>query len=117
MTSVRMGRWPWARFGGVVLVLGLCVSAPGPATAEPSAVCRDLAARFATAATELDLQALAGLMTCVSAEMQDRTGSPMVIAPPPPSPRPREPGEWPPSQWPPSSPWGSPWPPIGPDVR
>ncbi len=117
MTSVRMGRRPWVRLCGVVLVLGLSLSSPGPVYAEPSAVCRDLAARFATAATELDLQALAGLMTCVSAEMQDRTGGPMVVPPPPPPAPTRGPGEWPPSQWPPSSPWGSPWPPVGPDVR
>jgi hypothetical protein len=123
-----MGTRPWARLCVVVLALGLWLAAPAPAIAEPSAECRDLAARFATAATELDLQALAGLMMCLSAEMQDRTGGSIGIsppgfpAPPPSPPRAREPGEWSPSQWPPSQPppsppWGPSWPPMGPDIR
>ena len=128
MTSVGMGTRPWPRFCVTVLALGLWLAAPAPASAEPSAECRDFAARFATAATELDLQALAGLMMCVSAEMQDRTGGPIVSPPPgflaPPAlpPRAREPGEWSQSQWsqspsPSSPPWGPSWPPIGPDIR
>jgi hypothetical protein len=123
-----MGTRPWARLYVVVLALGLWLAAPPLAIAEPSAACRELAARFATAATELDLQALAGLMTCLSAEMQDRTGGPIVVppagspAPPPVPPRAGEPGEWqqsqwPQSQWPPSPPWGPSWPPTGPDIR
>ncbi len=106
----------------VALAFGLWLSVPAPAFADPSAVCRDLAARFATAATELDLQALAGLMTCISAEMQDRTGGPIVVPPsgvpaPPLPPRSQQSGGWPSSQWPPSPSWDSSWPPVGPDVR
>jgi hypothetical protein len=104
-----------------VLALGLWLAAPAPAIAEPSAECRDLAARFASAPGELDLQALAGLMTCLSAEMKDRTGGLIVVSPPrPPAPllppRAGEPEEWAPSQWPASS-WGPSWPPVGPDIR
>ena len=123
-----MGTRPWPRLCVVVLALGLWLAAPAPAIAEPSAECRDFAARFATAATELDLQALAALMMCVSAEMHDRTGGPIVApppgfpTPPPLPPRAREPGgwsqsQWPPSQSPPSPPWRPSWPPVGPDVR
>jgi len=118
MTSLCTATRPWIRMGVVVLAFGLWMAAPAPASAEPSAGCRDLAARFAAVAAELDLRALAGLMTCVSAEMQDRTGgsaaapAPGVPAPPPSPPSTRDYGNWPQS-----APWGQPWPPIGPDVR
>lgn len=118
MTHLYMGTRPWVRMGVVVLPLALWLSAPAPASAEPSAACRDLAARFATGAAELDLGALAGLMTCVSAEMGARTGSAAGAppsespAPPPSPPVAREYGEWPAS-----TPWGPSGPPIGPDVR
>ncbi len=123
MTGVCLCTRPRVRLCLVALAFGLWLSVPAPAFADPSAVCRDLAARFATAATELDLQALAGLMTCISAEMQDRAGGPIVVPPsgvpaPPPSPSSaRQSGGWPSSQWPPSPSWDSTWPPVGPDVR
>jgi hypothetical protein len=123
MKSVRRSTPPRIRLGGLALALGLWVSGLGSASAEPSAGCRDLAAHFATAAAELDLGALAGLMTCVSAEMQDRTGAPVVTSPrgspaSPSAPRTGDRGEWPPPPpW--GSPWPSvaPWPSVGPDVR
>ena len=87
MTGVCLCTRPRVRLCLVALVFGPWLSVPAPALADPSAVCRDLAARFATAATELDLQALAGLMTCISAEMQDRTGGPRSWFPRPESPR------------------------------
>jgi len=135
MKSVRTRTRPRVRVCGLVLALGLWLSGLGSASAEPSAECRDLAARFANAPAELDLGALAGLMTCVGAEMQDRTGGRALPPPPrppepvppspppapPPSPAPAPPPSPPPSSfreaWPPSAPWGSPWPSVGPDVR
>ena len=110
---------------GLGLTLGLWLSGVGSASAEPSAQCRDLAARFANTAAELDLGALAGLITCVSLELQDRTGGATLTPPPrppesiPPSPPPApppSPGNFR-EAWPPSAPWGSPWPSVGPDVR
>lgn len=118
---------------GLVLALGLWLAGLGPARAEPSAECRDLAARFANAAAALDAGALAALITCVSGELQDRTGgralapppSPPEVTPPPPSPAsPPEvaPPAPPPSgrisafreTWPQNAPWGSPWPTVEP---
>lgn len=127
MKSVRMSTRPRVRICIIVLVLGLWLSGLGSAGAELSAECRDLAARFAKAGAELDLRALAALMTCVSAEIQDRTGGTAPAPPPsppeeaPPAPAPAQP-MWPPptsqrAQWPPSAPWGGPWPSVGPDVR
>jgi len=108
----------------VIPVLGLWVSGFAPASAEPSAGCRDLAARFATAAAELDLRSLAGLMTCVSAEMEDRTGGPALLPPPyppedaPPDAVPAPAPEPQPTrqrdQWPAPAPWGGAWPPAAP---
>jgi len=74
MKSVRALRRPRARIWALAFVLGLWAAAPGAASAEPSAECRGLAARFAESAAGLDLSALAWLMTCVSAEMSGRTG-------------------------------------------
>jgi hypothetical protein len=108
----------------IVPVLGLWVSGFDPASAEPSAECRDLAAQFAKAAAELDLRSLAGLMTCVSAELQDRAGgpapapSPRSPEDPPPDPAPAKPTSPPPTrerdQWPAPAPWGGAWPPAAP---
>ena len=110
---------------GLALALGLWVASLGPARAEPSAECRDLAARFANAAAALDAGALAALITCVSGELQDRTGgralapppSPPEVAPPPPPPPPsgrisafRE-------TWPQSAPWGGEWPGVEPSWK
>jgi len=131
MKSVRALRRPRARIWALAFVLGLWAAAPGAASAEPSAECRGLAARFAESAAGLDLSALAWLMTCVSAEMSGRTGGaapvptspPPEVAPPPqplPPPQPSPPPP-PPSSfretWPASAPWGGPWPNLGPDVR
>ena len=85
MRNMRMGTRIRVSICVIIPALGLWVSALGPAHAEPSAECRDLAARFATAAAALDLPSLAGLMTCVSAEIQDRAGG-TGPAPPPRSP-------------------------------
>lgn len=118
MKSVGVSTRPRVRRCVVVLTVGLWFSGLGPASAEPSAECRDLATRFANAAAEVDLSELAVLMTCVSAEMQDRTGGPVVAplpgspAPPPAPPMTNERG-----QWPPSAPWGAPWPSGGPSDR
>ena len=131
MKSARTLRRPRARIWAVVVALGLWAAASGAASAEPSAECRGLAARFAESADGLDLSALAWLMTCVSNEMSGRTGGaapvppppPPAVAPPPqPSPPPQPPPPPPPpssfrEEWPQSAPWGNPWPNIGPDVR
>ena len=85
MRNLRMGTRIRVSICVIIPALGLWVSALGPAHAEPSAECRDLAARFATAAAALDLPSLAGLMACVSAEIQDRAGG-TGPAPPPRSP-------------------------------
>lgn len=108
----------------VVPALNLGFLALDPASAAPSAECRDLAARFASAAAELDLGSLAGLLTCVSAEIQDRTGGPAPAPPPrpdedaPPIPAPAQPPSPSPprerGQWPPPAPWGGEWPPAAP---
>lgn len=99
----------------IVPALGLWVSEFNPAHAEPSAECRNLATSFANAAADLDLRSLAGLMACVSAEIQDRAGG-TVPAPPPQSPEDAPPP--PPTrerdQWPPPAPWGGAWPPVPP---
>ena len=118
MGSARASTRSRVRICVIVLVVGLWFSGLGPASAEPSAECRDLATRFGNAAAELDSRALAGLMTCVSAEMQDRMGGP-AAAPPPASPalRPSPPQTSDRGQWPPSAPWGSPWPGVGPSDR
>jgi hypothetical protein len=104
----------------IVLALGLLASGLDAASAEPSAECRELALRFSNAAAGLDLRALAGLMACVSFELQDRTGGPAVAPPPPPpeaAPPSPPPTPWPSpphaaerGQWPPSPPWGGEWP-------
>ncbi len=125
MKSVRMRMRLRVRSYGLLLTFGLWVLEPGSARAEPSAECRDLAARFATAAAALDLGALAGLMMCVSTEIQGRMGGtalppppspPEVAPPPPPTPLPSLPP--PPASerisafrptWPASAPWGGEW--------
>lgn len=101
------------------VAIGLWSLGAAPANAEPSADCRALAAQFADAADALDLTALAGLVTCVSAEMQTRT---VGTAPVPPSSPPTSAPVPTPSSafrqtWPPSAPWGGEWPGGGPDVR
>ena len=123
MKSVAMSTWPRVRISVIVLALGLWLSGVGPASAEPSAGCRELAARFANGAAELDLSGLASLVTCVSAEMQGRTGGPVAAPPPePPAPPPSQPSSsfretWPaPAPWG-GGPWGGPWPSEGPGVR
>ena len=108
----------------IVAALGLGLSGMDPAGAEPSAVCRDLAVRFANAAAQLDTRSLAGLITCVSAEMQDRTGGPApappVVSPEVPQPTPAAAQSPPPppnserGAWPPVAPWGGDWPPAAP---
>lgn len=106
----------------LVFLLGL-----GPARAETPAECRDLATRYAEAPAELDLRSLAGLLTCVSAEIQDRAGraepappseSPVEAAPasvpaPPPAPTPLRARD----EWPAPVPWGGDWPPSSPWER
>jgi len=122
---------PRVRICVIVLAVGLWFSGLGPANAEPSARCRDLAARFANGAAELDPGALAVLITCVSVELQDRTGGPAlapppsppeVAPPPPPEPTPPTPPPPPPppppsgrisafrQTWPQTAPWGGEWP-------
>lgn len=116
--QMRMCPRTWVRIGLIVLALGLWLSDVGSVSAEPSAECRDLAARFANGAAGLDLGALADLMACVSAEMQGRTGAPTAMPPPvsvAPPPVPPPTGER--DQWPQSAPWGSPWPSEGPGIR
>jgi hypothetical protein len=101
------------------VVLGLWLLGAAPANAEPSADCRALAVQFGNAADALDLGALAGLVTCVSAEMQKRTVGAAPVSPP------SQPAAAPASSsssafrqtWPPSAPWGGEWPGVGPDVR
>jgi hypothetical protein len=105
------------RFCAIVVALGLWVSGLGLASAEPSAGCRALATRFANTAAELDLGDLAGLITCVSVEMQDRTGDPAVAPLPSSSAPPSSPPISERGQWPPPAPWGGPWPGIGPSDR
>ena len=108
----------------VVQAVGLAFSGLGVAGAEPSAGCRDLAARFANAAAQLDTRSLADLLTCVSAEIQNRTPGP-APAPPTgsleatqPAPAPAQPtppprvSEW--GAWPAPAPWGGNWPPAAP---
>ena len=124
MKSVRTSMRPRVRICVIVLAVGLWFSGLGPASAESSAECRDLAAQFANAAAALDLGALAGLITYVSVELQDRTGGPALAPPPrppesiPPSPPPAPPPSPPPSSfreaWPPSAPWGQAWPTVDP---
>ena len=115
MRNLRMGTRIRVSICVIIPALGLWVSALGPAHAEPSAECRDLAARFANAAAALDLPSLAGLMTCVSTEIQDRAGGTG------PAPPPRSSEDAPPplptrerDQWPPPAPWGGAWPPAAP---
>ena len=130
MKSLRMSTRPRVSICGLVLALGVWLSGVDPASAEPSVECRDLAVRFATASAELDPGALAGLIMCVSAELQDRTGGPALAPPPPPpafvppSPPPAPLPPPPPPQssgrmssfrqtWPQSAPWGGEWPTEG----
>jgi hypothetical protein len=127
MKSLHMGTRYRVRICVIALALGMWLSSLGPASAEPSAECRGLAARFVNVAAELDLRELAGLVTCVSAEMEDRLSG-TAPAPPssppeeaPPAPAPAQP-MWPAptgvrEQWPPAAPWGGPWPSEGPGVR
>ena len=108
----------------VAPALGLAFLGPGVAGAEPSAGCRALAARFANAAAELHTSSLAGLITCVSAEIQDRAGGPAVTPPPgfpeatQPVPAPAQatptPGPSERGAWPPPAPWGGDWPAAAP---
>jgi outer membrane biosynthesis protein TonB len=134
MKSVRTSTRRWVRICGLVLALGLWLSGLGSANAEPSAECRALAVRFGAAAYELDAGALAGLIACVSVELQDRTGGPALAPPPPPPPPPAvvvppspPPAPIPPpappepsgrissfrQTWPQSAPWGGDWPNAG----
>lgn len=106
----------------VAPALGLAILGQGVAAAEPSAGCRGLAARFANAAAELNTSSLAGLITCVSAEIQDRTGGPAVTPPPgfPEATQPApaqatpNPGTSERGAWPPPAPWGGDWPAAAP---
>ena len=81
-----------------------------PAYANPSDACRDLAARFANSAEQFGLGALASLIACVTAEIQDRardgestpppapqldTSPPSASGPQVATPPPREWGSWP----------------------
>lgn len=98
------------------------------AAAEPSEACRNLAARFARAPDQMDLQALATLGSCVSGEIAGRvggtapSGAPEEEAPPPPAqgsqkgaatesdpwePKPSQGRQY--GEWPPPAPWGSPF--------
>ena len=136
MKSVRTRTRRRVRLCGLVLALGLWVSGGDPARAEPSAECRALAVRFGAAAYELDAGALAGLIACVSVELQDRTGGSAPAPPPPPQTPPQpppsvsEPVRPPPAPlppppppsarissfpqaWPQSAPWGGDWPNAG----
>ncbi len=107
--------------------LSLVFLGRGPGLAASPTECRDLAARFAEAPADLDLQSLAGLLTCVSAEIQDRAGGPPSPTPSPPeeAPAPTQtpapPQASPPprarDQWPPPVPWGGDWPPASPWER
>jgi hypothetical protein len=76
----------------LVVVLGLVSWGLDMAAAEPSALCRDVAAGFATAPAQLDARSLARLGTCVMTEIEDRAGAaepstgPSESTPPLPSP-------------------------------
>ena len=133
MQSMRTSIRPRVQICGLVLALGLWLAGLGLATAEPSAECRALAVRFGAAAYELDPAALAALIACVSAELQDRTGVPALAPQPAPQPPPQPaspasgpvrpppaPAPAPPppearissftQEWPQSQPWGGDWP-------
>jgi hypothetical protein len=103
MKSVRTSTRRRVRLCGLVLTLGLWLSGLGSANAEPSAECRALAVRFGAAAYELDAGALAGLIACVSVELQDRTGGPALPPPRPPALPPPPSSELPPTPPPPAS--------------
>jgi len=116
----------------LVVVLGLVSWGHDMAAAEPSALCRDVAAGFATAPAQLDARSLARLGTCVMTEIEDRAGvaepstGPSESSPLPPSPavdlppaapsdatqsalRPRY-GDWPlPASWVEDWPSPGPW--------
>jgi hypothetical protein len=51
------------------------------AHAGPSDACRDLAAHFANSAEQFGLGSLASLITCVTAEIQDRAGDAESVPP------------------------------------
>ena len=115
MRKMRMGRRTRVSICVIIPALGLWVSALGPAHAEPSAECRDLAARFANAAAALDLPSLAGLMRAsvpryrtarAARGLPPHHGSPEDAPPPLPT-RERD-------EWPPPAPWGGAWPPAAP---
>lgn len=116
----------------LVVVLGLAPWDIDIVAAEPTTFCRDVAAGFATAPTQLDARSLARLGTCVMAEIEDRAGatepsagpsggaapspSPAVLLPPPaPSDATQSPlrpryGDWPlPAAWMADWPWPTPW--------
>lgn len=124
MRNTRMSTRTRVSIFVIVPALSLWFSGPGPASAEPSAECRDLAVRFANAAAGLDMTSLAGLMACVSAEIQNRTGGTAPAPPPgppqeaPPVPAPAQPPSPPPTrergQWPAPAPWGGAWPQAAP---
>jgi hypothetical protein len=117
-----------ARLGICSAVVILCLGPwrIGLAEAEPSDACRDLANRFSEASEELDLNSLASLIICVTAEIQERapvaSNSPQPVppqeaAPPPPAPAeqvsPPQRQDW--GAWPSPAPWAvyppqsSPW--------
>ena len=102
MKSVRRSTRHRVRLCGLVLMLGLWLWGLGSASAEPSAECRALAVRFGAAVYKLDVGALAGLIACVSAELEDRTGSVAVAPPAPPTPPPPPSPALPPTPPPPA---------------
>ena len=116
----------------LVITLGLASWGIDIVAAEPSAFCRDLAARFATAPAQLDARSLARLGACVLTEIEERADGtvpptrpsegaapsppPAVVLPPPApsddtqSPVTRQYGDWPlPAAWTESWPSPKPW--------
>jgi hypothetical protein len=126
--------------GASLLVLWWAPWPTPAAAAEPTELCRNLAARFARAPDQLDLPGLATLGSCITGEIAERVGgtAPSGVpreASPAPAPTPAQettPQQYAPASdqwerrppaprqygtWPPPAPWIENWPPMSPSER